>query len=143
MTKTDPLEQAMVLTEEALACTESMMSQMRASRDRLRKAQLALRRAANVRRQGKKPRGAKSGFAAPVRISDEMCAFLELAPGTPAARTEVTKRVNAYIKQEGLQCPTNKRIILPDARLKNLLGEQAEPLTFFTLQGALNPHFSS
>lgn len=144
MTKTDPIEQAIALTEETLLGTEKIMSELRMNRDQLKKAQQALRRAARLKqRQGKKARGSRSGFAAPVRISEEMCAFLKLEPGSLVPRTEVTKQVNAYIKKHELQSPADKRIIIPDACLERLVGVQAKPLTFFTLQGALNPHFSS
>ena len=142
MTKTDPVAQAMALTETALANLEATLRDARLARDGLKKAQQALRRAGRGARPARKARGSKSGFAAPVPVSDDMCRFLGVEPGTRVARTEVTKRVNAYIKDKGLQSCTDKGVIVPDACLEGLLGSPGASLTYFTLQKALNPHFS-
>jgi len=85
----------------------------------------------------KKPKG----FAIPVKISNEMCEFLEMEPETFIARTEVTKLVNQYIQKNELQDPSKKTNIKPDNKLKNLLGEYEGELTFFTLQKHMNKHF--
>jgi len=85
----------------------------------------------------KKPKG----FAIPVKISNEMCEFLEMEPETFIARTDVTKLVNQYIQKNELQDPSKKTNIKPDNKLKNLLGEYEGELTFFTLQKHMNKHF--
>lgn len=85
----------------------------------------------------KKPKG----FAIPVKISNEMCEFLEMEPDTYIARTEVTKLINQYIQKNELQDPNKKMNIKPDNKLKNLLGEYEGELTFFTLQKHMNKHF--
>ena len=56
----------------------------------------------------KKPRP-PSGFAKPTPLSNEMCDFLGIPSGTELARTEVTKRVLAYVKENELQNKDNKR----------------------------------
>ena len=81
------------------------------------------------------------GFAVPVKISQEMCEFLELEPNTLIARTEVTKRINQYIQMNNLKNPDKKTVINPNDKLKGLLGEYDGEVTFFTLQKHLNRHF--
>ena len=90
-----------------------------------------------------KPR-APSGFAKPTYLSSNLCKFLDLPKDTMLARTEVTRKVNAYIKAHGLQNPENKKEILPDTKLKKILTlEKGTPLTYFNLQKAIKLCFSA
>lgn len=83
-----------------------------------------------------------NGFAKPAKITDEMHEFLSLPKGTEISRTDVTRRVNAYIKEHNLYNPTNKRIILPDAKLRKILGAAPDQeVTFFNLQRFLSASF--
>ncbi len=83
-----------------------------------------------------------SGFAKPTKLSEELCAFLGIAAGTELPRTEVTRQLNAYIKENGLQNPADKRTILPDAKLKKLLSaKDTDKVTYFNLQTFMKPHF--
>ena len=68
-----------------------------------------------------KARLSPSGFAKPTDISTEMCDFLEIAHGTQMSRTEVTKKINNYVRLNNLKDPVNGRIIRPDSTLKKLL----------------------
>jgi chromatin remodeling complex protein RSC6 len=90
----------------------------------------------------KKPRK-KSGFALPVTLSDDLCEFMDCEKGTKRARTQITKYLNLYIDENNLKNPENKRIILPDAKLRKLLGDEIEgvELTYFTIQKYMNKHF--
>ena len=89
-----------------------------------------------------KPKRAPSGFAKPSDISEELCVFLGRPFGTQMARTEVTKYVTQYIKDNGLQNPENKRHILPDSKLGALLGAgKEEEVTYFNLQKYMKHHF--
>ena len=82
-----------------------------------------------------------TGFAVPGPISAHLAGFLGTS-GDKLARTEVTKGVVAYIKENGLQNPDNKRVILPDAKLKLLLDcSSDDEVTYFNLQKFLNHHF--
>jgi len=88
------------------------------------------------------PKKAPSGIVKPTHISDEMCAFMGKPSGTLLARTEVTKFITGYIKQENLQDSVSKRNINPDAKLKALLDIPAgEVLTYFNLQKFMKVHF--
>ncbi len=82
-----------------------------------------------------------SGFAVPGKISPELCAFMKKPDGTEAARTEVTKYIIKYIQEKNLQNPENKREIIPDIDLKKLLKAKKEPVTYFSIQRLMNPHF--
>jgi len=86
-------------------------------------------------------RTSPSGFAKPTKISDELCVFLSVAKGTEMARTEVTRKLNAYIKENSLFNAENKRIILPNASLKKLLGSGEEEVSFFNIQRFMKRHF--
>jgi chromatin remodeling complex protein RSC6 len=90
----------------------------------------------------KKPRK-KSGFALPVSISDDLCEFMELEKGSKVARTQVTQYLSTYIKDNNLINPENKKLIVPDAKLSKLLGDDIIDieLTYFNIQTFMNKHF--
>jgi chromatin remodeling complex protein RSC6 len=85
-----------------------------------------------------------SGFARPTDISNELAIFLGVEPGLQLARTEVTKRITAHIKERNLQRESNKREIdltKPGAEELKALLEPDATLTFFNLQRYLKKHF--
>jgi chromatin remodeling complex protein RSC6 len=83
-----------------------------------------------------------SGFAKPAPISNDLANFLNLPYGTELARTDVTSKVISYIKEHNLQNPENKKEILLDNRLNQLLVPGSEDkVTFFNLQTYLKKHF--
>ena len=95
-----------------------------------------------------KAKKAPSGFAKPTKVTKELCAFMDQPEGTEIARTEVTKALINYIKSNNLQEQTtdSKNKIVPDDKLKNLLGlnvEESNELTFFNVQKYMNKHFIS
>lgn len=89
-----------------------------------------------------KARSNPNGFAKPSKITDELCDFLGVARGTMLSRTDVTRKVNAYIKDNKLNKPENKRIINPDTKLRKILGiKPDEELSYFSLQRYLSRSF--
>ncbi len=83
-----------------------------------------------------------SGFAKPSKVTKELCSFMNKSEGSEIARTEVTKALVAYIKENKLENETNRKIIMPDNKLKFLLGvEDGQELTFFNIQKYMNKHF--
>ena len=110
------------------------------------------RQQARSRRGNKKdpnrPKRAPSGFAVPSKISGEMCTFLGLQSGAELSRTDVTKKVTAYIKEKQLQVPTNRRSFVPDQALGSILGplqevDKERGYTYFNLQRYITPHIIS
>lgn len=83
-----------------------------------------------------------SGFIKPTLITDELATFLGKVSGTEMARTEVSKEINQYIRENKLQDAQNGRIIRPDPKLKKLLRVgNDEELTYFNLQRYMKHHF--
>jgi chromatin remodeling complex protein RSC6 len=58
----------------------------------------------------------------------------------PATRAEVTSKVWAYIKANGLQDTVNKRNINPDAKLGGVTGNSQ--ITMFELTSKVSKHLS-
>ena len=106
----------------------------------------------NIKKSKKKEKSktkrAPSGFAKPTKVTKELCEFMNKPEGSEIARTEVTKALVSYIKSNNLielgEATKNK--IVPDEKLKNLLGIQCEEvneLTYFNIQKYMNKHFYS
>jgi chromatin remodeling complex protein RSC6 len=76
------------------------------------------------RKTGKKKTARKpnAAFMRPVTPS---AALSEVIGSKPVPRTEVTKKLWAYIKKNGLQDPKNRRMINADAALKPVFGGKA------------------
>lgn len=81
----------------------------------------------------------------PVAISDELSDFLGLPRGELISRQRVTQGVNKFVKDNDLQNPENRRYILlvseAGLKLKALLRDPDQPLTFFNIQRYLKPHY--
>ncbi|MES2857472.1 MAG: SWIB/MDM2 domain-containing protein [Bdellovibrionota bacterium] len=60
------------------------------------------------------------GFMKELAVSDTLAAVIG---AKPVPRTEVTKKLWAYIKKNNLQDPKNKRDILADEKLKAVFGK--------------------
>ena len=83
-----------------------------------------------------------SGFAVPTAITNELCKFMKVEEGTEVARTEVTKYIIKYIKDNDLQWEANRKVIKPDTALRDLLQVGAgDEVTYFNLQRYMNKHF--
>ena len=83
-----------------------------------------------------------SGFAKPSKVTKELCEFMNKSEGTEIARTEVTRALVTYIKENKLENTSNSKIINPDQKLKDLLGiEEGQDLNYFTIQKFMNKHF--
>lgn len=83
-----------------------------------------------------------SGFAKATYMSPVLCDFLGVPEGTEMARTEVTKKVLAYVKEQNLQNPEAKRVINMDAKLQKLLNPAPEEIvTYFSIQRLMKVHY--
>lgn len=78
-----------------------------------------------------------SVFQLPVRISAELAQFFDWDPEVPKSRVEVTRALCTYIKDNNLQNPTDRRLIVADAKLATLLNynpDSNESLNYSRLQ---------
>jgi chromatin remodeling complex protein RSC6 len=83
-----------------------------------------------------------SGFAKPSKVTKELCEFMNKEEGSEIARTEVTRALVSYIKDNKLENTINSKIIAPDDKLKLLLGlDDSQELTYFNIQKYMNKHF--
>ena len=83
---------------------------------------------------------ANSAFMKPLAVSDSLAAVVGKGP---LPRSEVVKKIWVYIKKHNLQDPKDKRNILPDDKLKELLQPGDKVVSFFTLQTFMKNHFPS
>lgn len=101
------------------------------------------KKVAKTTRKSSKARS-PSGFAKQSPISAQLAEFLGLPEGTELARTEATRKINAYIKEHNLQNPAAKKQIICDAKLKGLLQPaDGEVVEYFNLQRFLKKHFTT
>ena len=115
-----------------------LQTQIRDLEKTVKKEIKTIKKDSSKRKKNAKP----SGFAKPSKVSDELCKFMNKETGTEIARTEVTQYIINYIKTNVLQSSENKKIIIPDDNLKQLLGvENNQELTYFNLQKYMNRHF--
>ena len=79
---------------------------------------------------------ANAAFMAPVQPSP---ALADVVGEKPIPRTEVTKRLWAYIKKNGLQDQKNKRMIKADEALRDVFGGKAT-VNMFEMTKLVNKH---
>lgn len=94
-----------------------------------------------LKKETNKSKGNKnpSGFAKPSKISKELSLFIGKEEGIDVARTEVTKFIISYIKDNKL---ASSKDINPDKRLHELLGTCGDDkITYFNIQKFMNKHF--
>lgn len=119
-----------------------IQQQIRAIEKKIQKQVNSLQKDA-AKRANKVPRK-PSGFAKPTKVTKELCEFMNKEEGTEIARTDVTKALVMYIKQNKLENKQNNKLISPDDKLKYLLGlGEDDELTYFNMQKYMNKHFVS
>ena len=108
-----------------------------------KKSAKSVKRAAPARKAAKKSarksagRGsANAAFMAPVSPDSTLAAVVG---DKPIPRTEVTKRLWAYIKKNGLQDKKNRRMINADAALKAVFGGKAS-VNMFEMTKLVSKH---
>ncbi|KAF5451347.1 hypothetical protein F2P56_026460 [Juglans regia] len=90
------------------------------------------------KRKEKRLKGGKSGFLAPLQLSDTLVKFLGTGESA-LSRGDVIKRIWEYIKQNNLQDPSDKRRIICDEKLKELF--DVDSFIGFTVSKLLASHF--
>jgi len=89
-----------------------------------------------------KERATNNGFNRAQEITPELRDFLGLPEGESISRSDVTKRITAYISENGLKHPENGRMIILDNKLMELLKPpEGVQVTFLNIQKYLSPHY--
>ena len=89
-----------------------------------------------AKKTGGKKRTANAAFMRPVTPDATVA---EVVGSKPIPRTEVTKRLWAYIKKNGLQDQQNRRMINADAPLKAVFGGKSS-VNMFEMTKLVNKH---
>ena len=84
-------------------------------------------------------KGGGKGLAAEVQPSAELGAVIG---NKPMPRSEVSKKVWDYIKANGLQDQTNKRMINADDNLKKIFGGKKQ-VSMFEMTALVNKHLKA
>ena len=84
-------------------------------------------------------KGGGKGLAAEVTPSKELSAVIG---DKPIPRSEVTKKVWDYIKANGLQDQTNKRMINADDKLRVIFGGKNQ-VSMFEMTALVNKHLKA
>jgi len=125
-----------VLLDELIERKKDEAKVIRADLQKLRDLKTAYNKQIRAMKNIKKNRVASkggahknpSGFAQSTRIRDPLCEFLGLDSGSSIARTDVTRKVIRYIKDNELEEQENHRNIVPDSALEKLVGNAEERL---------------
>src|SRR6266567_944851 len=86
--------------------------------------------------QKKSARKPNAAFMAPLTLSP---ALADVIGSKPSPRTEIIKKIWDYIKKNGLQDKTNRRMINADAKLKVLFAGKTQ-ISMFELAKVVNNH---
>jgi chromatin remodeling complex protein RSC6 len=132
------LEAKLALLTAALKDVMAQVKIVKKDNDRLRRI------SERVERKRANARTTPNGFAKPTKISDELCSFLGVPSGTEKARTDVTREIHKFVKENNLSDEKNKRIILAhkNPTLKKLLNcTEKDEISYFNLQRYLKHHF--
>ncbi len=92
--------------------------------------------AAGGRKTAAKKRAPNPAFMKPMTPSPELA---NVVGNSPMPRTEVTKKLWAYIKRKGLQDPKERRMINADENLKPVFGGKNK-VSMFEMTRLVNKH---
>ncbi len=90
----------------------------------------------------KKKAGKRKPNAAFMKPMNPTALLAEVVGSKPLPRTEVTKKLWAYIKKKGLQDKKNRRNINADAALKAVFGGKAT-VNMFEMTKLVNKHLKN
>jgi chromatin remodeling complex protein RSC6 len=109
------------------------MAKRKKSSKKVKKARKPARKVAAKKKSGRKP---NPSFMKPMTPSPTLAAVVG---GNPMPRTEVTKKLWAYIKRNGLQDRVNKRMINADDKLRAVFGGRSQ-VSMFEMTRLVNSH---
>lgn len=104
------------------------------SSKKAKKVRKVKRKAVKKKKSARKP---NPSFMRPVNPSSTLAAVIG---GSAMPRTEVTKKLWAYIKRNGLQDRTNRRMINADEKLRPIFGRSQ--VSMFEMTRLVSRHLS-
>ena len=104
-----------------------------------KKAAKAAKATKATKAKGAKKKSARKPNAAFMRPVQPSATLAEVVGAKPMPRTEVTKKLWAYIKKNKLQDAKNKRMIKADAALKPIFGGKAS-VSMFDMTKLVSKH---
>ena len=120
---------------------------LRSLRKKMVRLQKDAHKVSNMKRRNpNRAKNTSSGFMKPVKISKDMTRFTGWNESELKSRVDVTRYICNYVREHDLQNPEDRRQIVPDKKLRSLLkldkaSLKAEPLTYYSLQKKIQPHF--
>ena len=112
-----------------------------AKKPAVKKAAPAKKPAVAKKPAAKKPAAKRTPNAAFMKAMNLSPALGAVIGSAPAPRTEVTKKIWAYIKKNGLQDSANKRMINADDKLKAIFGGKKQ-VSMFEMTKLVSAHLS-
>merc|ERR1712135_15820 len=82
-----------------------------------------------------------NGLTKPMNLSAELAAIVGAKKGEQLARSEIVKRLWAYLKEHQLQDPENKQFFTPDKTMEPVFG--SEKIRAFSMSKYLKDHISA
>merc|ERR1712027_106142 len=77
-----------------------------------------------VKMAGDKPEKKQNGLTKPLNLSPELAAIVGAKKDEKLARSEVVKRLWAYLRAQNLQDPENKQYFTPDEKMAPVFGTE-------------------
>jgi len=105
--------------------------------------QLVAVRKAITPKKSSRVHNANSGLQKPLRISTEMAEFAGWDINELHSRVDVTKVICDYVKKNNIQKENDKRIILLDKKLKDILHHEGDEITYPHIQKYISIHLKN
>ena len=97
-----------------------------------------------IRKTRRRPDAKPGGVCKPVKVSNQLADFIGIEHDELISRTQVSKKINEYIRNNSLQNLKDKRIIIADEALEKLFSNEytkESKLDFFSLQKFIKHHY--
>jgi upstream activation factor subunit UAF30 len=115
------------------AASKKKATKKKATKKKAAKKKTAKKKPAKKAASKRKPNAA---FMRPMSVSEDLGAVVG---STPIPRTEVTKKLWAYIKRNGLQDAVNRRLINADEKLRRVFGGKSK-VSMFEMTKLVSKH---
>lgn len=122
---------------------ESMIKNLSISNDNMKNIlkQISIVKKAIVPKKSNRNHNYNSGLQKPLKISKEMADFAGWNYDELHSRVDVTKVVCEYVKNKKIQKESDKRIIMLDKKLKEILHHDGDEITYPHIQKYISIHF--